>query len=962
MTAKLEQVLRNAFGGMEQGPMPLKSALVFYAKQSSGRADHSEATLATRVGIGPNDTVRRAFNDQLKQWDWEGAPAWAGGTFPNTSERRGRIYELLRIGQPLRAALDKCVPPYQGLGNVIVSTARSDDEDWYTLDLQQSRNFYWKRLKKFLKEVRGIGDSINSLESATTSIVERLEDPTAAKPKAVRGLIVGYVQSGKTTNFTGVIAKAIDAGYRLIIVLSGTTNLLRNQTQRRIDMDLVGVENILRGANEDEVQHDYKTDSDWPKRFISYGCRPSLRGNVDIIRLTGQQDFQAPDAGLNPLEFEFEKKDKLRPLFDRENLDHAGARIVIVKKQKQRLSNLLEELTAVGRERCAEIPTLVIDDESDQASVNTVNPRAVSDKTRKPINDCIVRMLEKLPRAQYLGYTATPFANVFIDPDDAKDLYPRDFIVSLDRPDDYMGAREFVDLAPPPPGRLSNEKALVRSVPRLDGDPRKSTDEDRWIEAIDAFVLTGALKKYRAQVGSYQFKHHTMLVHQSPRKAHHADTVKRLTKLWRKAEYDCPGSSMDRLKVLLEDCRRVWKDRGEAEGLPFPKSFNELKPALGAALTEIRRAEPVIMVNSAEGAQVPDFDAKEGVWKIIVGGAKLSRGYTIEGLTISYFRRAAKLQDTLMQMGRWCGYRRGYHDLVRLYIGRSEPDGKTKTFDLYKAFEVMSRDEEDFRAQLAMYAKGSGITPKIVPALVFNSHPQLKPTARGRMFNAEITWAGFVYREPTSQAVDVTGANRNLKAFDKLLRSRKSSRSAVSVAMEDSKKREFTVKWWVAPNRDVVSLLGRIAWDKCGSGIDAELAYLKKDSAPVDSWIVVAPELGSQAKGGHVTIGGEELSCILRARFETRFGVFTSPEHVKFAKWLVGETKDVRCRDLKPRERTGVLLVYPTRIKTAATKEKAGTPAMGFALVLPETPDYRRIAFRVQSKANPDAVVVDRNR
>src|SRR5262249_18519507 len=163
----------------------------------------------------------------------------------------------------------------------------------------------------------------------------------------------------------------------------------------------------------------------------------------------------------------------------------------------------------------------------------------------------------------------------------------------------------------------------------------------------------------------------------------------------------------------------------------------------------------------------------------------LSRGYTIEGLTISYFRRAAKLQDTLMQMGRWCGYRRGYDDLVRLYIGRSEPDGKTKTIDLYNAFEVMSRDEEDFRAQLAMYAKGSGITPRDVPALVFNSPPQLKPTARGRMFNAEITWAGFTYREPTSQAVDVTGANRNVKAFDKLLSGRRVRRSDVSVTMEN---------------------------------------------------------------------------------------------------------------------------------------------------------------------------------
>src|SRR5262249_22258646 len=149
---------------------------------------------------------------------------------------------------------------------------------------------------------------------------------------------------------------------------------------------------------------------------------------------------------------------------------------------------------------------------------------------------------------------------------------------------------------------------------------------------------------------------------------------------------------------------------------------------LGAALDDIRRGpSPVLMVNSAEGAEAPDFDGKVGVWKIIVGGAKLSRGYTIEGLTISYFRRRSAMQDTLMQMGRWFGYRSGYTDLVRLYIGRAETMGK-ETIDLHQAFEAMCRDEEDFRTQLAMYEGKGGITPKEVPALVFNSHPRLRPT------------------------------------------------------------------------------------------------------------------------------------------------------------------------------------------------------------------------------------------
>ncbi len=132
----------------------------------------------------------------------------------------------------------------------------------------------------------------------------------------------------------------------------------------------------------------------------------------------------------------------------------------------------------------------------------------------------------------------------------------------------------------------------------------------------------------------------------------------------------------------------------------MPKNLSELRLYLGAALDEIRKGpSPVLMVNSAEGAEVPDFDGRAGVWKIIVGGTKLSRGYTIEGLTVSYFRRRSKMQDTLMQMGRWFGYRPGFSDLVRLYIGRSEPvskTGKAIFIDLYLAFKAMCRDRGGF--------------------------------------------------------------------------------------------------------------------------------------------------------------------------------------------------------------------------------------------------------------------------
>ena len=392
MTSLLEDNLNNALSGMTAGPDSLLNAIRFYAQQARDDFKDLERDLQSRISVGPNDEVRKLLNQHLGRWDWEANAPWTGATEANTPSRRNRIYELLRIGRALQAALDEHIPPYQGAQAVVIDDPKAV-RDWYTLAFRRKHNFYWARLRGFLARTRKIDpDGINSIEASADRILERLGDPAGSEIYKARGLVVGYVQSGKTTNFTAVIAKAIDAGYRLIIVLSGTTNLLRNQTQRRLDMELVGVENILRGTAESTVEHDYVEDSAWPAKFISYGTQPSLLGQVDIHRLTTREDFTSRTGGLNPLEFDFEKRDRRLPLYARTNLDHAGARIAVIKKQQQRLKDLISELKAVGKEKCADVPTLIIDDESDQASINTVNPRKVADRVRSRINDRIVEI------------------------------------------------------------------------------------------------------------------------------------------------------------------------------------------------------------------------------------------------------------------------------------------------------------------------------------------------------------------------------------------------------------------------------------------------------------------------------------------------------------------------------------------------------------------------------------------
>lgn len=941
MSDKLEAIISQALAGMNAGPSPLPRAIGFYAEQAGAGGAEMERELTKRIGLGPNDEVRKILHRHLGQWDWEGNASWTGSTAPNTPARRDRIYDLLRIEGQLRQALEKHIPPYQGAKAVVIEDPKAL-RDWHTLDFRRKHNFYWQKLRDFLAAQGKIdGDGIDSIEASADRIIERLGDPASSDIYRARGLVVGYVQSGKTTNFTAVIAKAIDAGYRLIIVLSGTTNLLRNQTQRRLDMQLVGRENILRGASEPEVDHDYVEDEGWPDKFISYGRQPSLLGRVDIHRLTSLEDFRRRDAGLNPLEFEFEKRERRLPLYDRENLDHAGARIAVVKKVRDRLKALKAELQAVGKEKCADVPTLIIDDESDQASVNTVNPKAIVDRIRSRVNEDIVGILNLLPRANYLGYTATPFANVFVNPKDPADIYPRSFIISLPRPSGYMGARDFLDFEPKTPGRLSNADAYVRDIP-LKGAP----NDDRLLEAMDAFVLTGAIKKYREKKDGLEFKHHTMLVHHSVSKDDHRLLVSRIEALWRKAGYDSPGASSSRLeKLLKDDFQPVWKDRGQSAGLHMPQNLSDLRPHLGAALDEIRKGRsPVLMVNSADGADVPDFDGRAGVWKIIVGGAKLSRGYTIEGLTVSYFRRRSGMQDTLMQMGRWFGYRPGYPDLVRLYIGRSEPVGHT-TIDLYRAFETMCRDEEDFRAQLAMYEGRDGITPLEVPALVFNSHPRLRPTSRNKMYNARITWAAFDYREPTSQAAARSGRVSNEQLFSKFI-SGLDLRS-VDAAAAGSQPPGIRYKWAEASHANIVSLLLGTKWDKADNPISAEIEFLRRKLAPIDSWLFLAPQL-SEGDAPQWKVGAQEFECITRTRLSSsRFGVYSDPKHLAFAKWLVGSDGDFTST-LRPRKRTGVLLFYPTRELLGEGKIGGGPPIMGFGIVMPRAVGPgQRIAYSV---------------
>lgn len=724
MNEQLRTVYLTVLGGLERsGPKPLQPRLDLEAEGLD--LDLSfPATLLRLQEADPNDPVKRGFSLQLAIWDDEDEDeTWTSNIPKQTLERRDLIYELLAIPKNSYESTTQLFP-IKFDHDIIISDVF---DPWYTKDRQLSGAFYWPAYRRYLLEVsRWDPDSIAAVDSATTDIIRRLADPRGPEAYQAKGLVVGYVQSGKTANISGVLAKAIDAGYRLIVVMTGTIDLLREQTQRRIDMEVVGVENILRNVDPNDADLaasiDYLHDDPEWDQFTSHGFLPSTQNYPDIIRLTNHRfagrtgDYRSLLAGITALEFE--KYDNTLSLNHPSNLDRCSARLVVVKKNSGVLKRLVNDLKSI-KPKLGEIPALLIDDESDNASVNTSNPKRWRDgeRERTAINGLISRLLQLLPRAQYVGYTATPFANVFIDPRDAEDIFPRDFIIALSRPPGYMGASDFHDLDPTTDEEdrtvLSvNERAHVRSLRCPEEDVEGRKNELRG--AVGMFVLAGAIKQYRMAAEGLFFRHHTMLVHESVRTDHHRLSFREISNIWEEAGFNSPSGLSLLRKLWLQDVVPTWELLGSEID---PPAFDELVPFIGKAISAIsNHGSPVSVVNSErdfreEGA---DFD-KESVWRILVGGAKLSRGFTVEGLTISYYRRRTGSGDTLMQMGRWFGFRKGYQDLVRLYIDRNVQHRRNNV-DLHAAFGAIMRAEELFRQELERYSTLVDGRPQIKPS------------------------------------------------------------------------------------------------------------------------------------------------------------------------------------------------------------------------------------------------------
>lgn len=791
MTDVLTPAILTALDTMkDQGPRNLKFAVDHHLAMEGHPPTTKSQLLDAITTNNVNDPARVAFTLKYQRWltaESLNLVQESDSTSPGSLERRTKVFDALGVSGVDDDKLDRAIAHIGQIGHTLILA--DNWTPWY--ETRTHDNFYWNNYKETLRK-KGFGrEALAALDYSTTDVVRRLADPTDPKAYQSKGLVMGYVQSGKTANFAGAIAKAVDVGYKLVIVLTGTIELLRSQTQKRLDKELVGVENVLGGRAENIERIDYQLstldrnspndrkkiqelearrkgisdgidylstgDQDWlAGKFLKFGIEPSAVGAPRIIRMTtASMDFQKSQFSDLLTDFKQNLRDRTKPLYDPANLAAADVLFAVVKKNSSTLKKLNDFLQAMSTD-LADIPALIIDDEADQASINTKRPKPTADDIeRTKINQHISGILSQMPRCQYIAYTATPFANVFVDPQDSADIFPKDFVLALEPSPEYMGAKSYFDLDGPPDDPTpenSNAEAYYRPV-SVD-DNGEVTDHDLG-KAIDAYVLAGAIKLWRREhldsPGSLQ--HHTMMVHQAAHTKHHATTEHQVLRVWTAAGHTS-ARGVTRLRDLwTNDFTRVSAAR--ADGAPIPASFDVLKPFISQAVRKIEsgrtvdgQPHPVVVVNGTKDAEYRqadiDFDSHE-VWKILVGGTKLSRGFTVEGLTITVYTRVTVAADTLMQMGRWFGYRNYYRDLVRLYLGSEIVKGR-RTVDLYETFTSISKDEDEFRDELRQYAEWDEdrepIRPIDVAPMVVQRLPWLRPTGTNKMYNAKIVEKG----------------------------------------------------------------------------------------------------------------------------------------------------------------------------------------------------------------------------
>ncbi|OKK02695.1 endonuclease [Streptomyces sp. CB03234] len=709
---------------------------------------------------------------------------------------------------------------------------------------------FWERYRWFLEDVEDLPLSVvRRLDQTSDEVLSQLEDPRRPGPWRRKGLVIGQVQSGKTGQYIGLASKAVDAGYKLVVVLAGIHNDLRSQTQLRIDEGLLGF----------DTQHQMRSNENGDSRTIGAGLMPLQGKKLDIASPTNSS----------------EKGDFGRQAAATINFPLGSFPVVlVVKKHWKILEYLRRWVTDVqgtegenGRKIVRDVPLLVIDDEADNASINTVrDPDDDPTRTNRAIRD----LINSFDRAAYVGYTATPFANIYIDPDAdhdevGGDLFPESFIRSLPSPSNYLGPERVFglqvddedeeDVDPLPLVRHVNDSDIWLPSRHKAGDRPRGDLPRSLREAVASFVLSCAARRARGQVRV----HNSMLVH-----------VTRFTavqSLVREQVEDHLHFLVDSLRdrygkgpKLLAEFQELW----ERDFVPTTAHFpaDEAEPLTWEQVsTELLDAIRKIQVKAVNGTSRDALDyydnRKDGLSVIAIGGQKLSRGLTLSGLTVSYYLRWANTYDTLLQMGRWFGYRPGYEDLCRLYTTPAVEDAYV---EVTAATDELRREVEEMATL--------GLTPRQFGLKVRSSSLGLMVTAANKMRQSERILLSYSGEGPETVIFNLAdrAVKRNFKSLEDLVR------HLDGITEPETAVSGGTVMWRGVPPEVVSEFVASYETDRMAQRVRPRLIakYIEQCAkvGELGNWTVC---LVGKSAATHVDVAGHSVGPVTRAPLNPEF-------------------------------------------------------------------------------------------
>ncbi|RHA59765.1 endonuclease [Bacteroides intestinalis] len=616
---------------------------------------------------------------------------------------------------------------------------------------QKTKWEFWTRYAEYLEKQKKFSPSvILQLDELTDKVLDKLFNPQRSEIQiSKKGLVVGQVQSGKTANYTGLICKAADAGFNLIIVLAGIHNNLRSQTQNRIDEGFLGFDT--------QYERAYTMNK---TTKIGVGLIPGFENAIANSYTTSLEKGDFTSRATNTAGFNFNAPQPI---------------LLVVKKNASVLKRLCTWLqTQATNDKITNKSLLIIDDEADNASINT----NVKELDPTAINKNICKIISLFNRSAYIGYTATPFANIFI-PQNEDDLFPRDFIINIPAPTNYIGPEKVFGTSIIPDD--TNNDLLPIVCPIKDYDyfvpqgHKKDDDKPTFSDipeslktAVKCFIVTCAIRIARGQ-GT---KHNSMLIHISRYQMwqnHIKELVEQLFNYYKHEIEASDPAILEEFRKILENDTANYKSYktvtteirqskfGNIDKYLMIHSWEEIKPLLFKAVQKVE----VKSINGTSGDCLTYYEnEKTGISVIAIGGDKLSRGLTLEGLSVSYFLRASKMYDTLMQMGRWFGYRPSYVDLCRLFTSE----------ELNEWFRHITIASEELRGEFN-YLSESGGTPENY-ALKVRTHPGcLQITSISKMRYTKqisVSWAGRLI-ETYQLPMDKGAKKRNLIATDNFI-------------------------------------------------------------------------------------------------------------------------------------------------------------------------------------------------